>query len=287
YGLLGASGCGKTTLLNCIVGRRQLDSGYMQVLGTNNRNVSSCRIGYMPQEIALYGEFSIRETLMFFGWLVGMTISKIEERSDFLIKLFMLPENDPFVRNLSGGQQRRVSLAVALLHEPELLILDEPTVGLDPLLRESIWDHFLNTTRECNTTIIITTHYIDEARQAHMIALMRGGYFLAEDSPEHLLVTFGFTSLEDIFSHLSAIQNAKNKSSLAQNFKYHILLQMYYDSDEAAVESVVTGNMHASVIVKYNYSSTLRVRFEAGHEAEPWVLDFSNIDVFMNGSSKF
>lgn len=99
-----------------------------------------------------------------------MSNQKIDIRLDFLVNFLMLPDADRRVKNLSGGQQRRVSLASALIHEPELLILDEPTVGVDPLLRQNIWDHLVEITRGGLTTVIITTHYIDETRQAHIVS---------------------------------------------------------------------------------------------------------------------
>ncbi|KAK4876227.1 hypothetical protein RN001_012649 [Aquatica leii] len=211
YGLLGASGCGKTTLLGCIIGRKKLNSGEIWVLGgtpgSRGSGVPGARIGYMPQELALFGEFSIRETLHYFGGIAGMPNQRIEERIKFLQNLLMLPDVNSRVANCSGGQQRRVSLASALVHEPELLILDEPTVGVDPLLRQIIWDHLVNITQSGRTTIIITTHYIDETKQAHLIGLMRGGYFLAEESPSDLLTLHNSTSLEDVFLKLSVKQN--------------------------------------------------------------------------------
>ncbi|VVC96254.1 unnamed protein product [Leptidea sinapis] len=114
YGLLGASGCGKTTLLSCIVGRRKLDGGNIWVLG------------------ALVAEFTVRDALYYFGRIYGMKTAKLDERFEFLLNLLDLPSGSRQIKTLSGGQQRRVSLAAAFVHEPELLILDEPTVGLDP-----------------------------------------------------------------------------------------------------------------------------------------------------------
>ncbi|XP_055699342.1 ABC transporter G family member 23 isoform X2 [Phlebotomus papatasi] len=212
YGLLGASGCGKTTLLSCIVGRRRLNSGEIWVLGgkpgTKGSGVPGARVGYMPQEIALYGEFTIKETMMYFGWIFGMHTSEIMERLQFLLNFLDLPSQNRLVKNLSGGQQRRVSFAVALMHDPELLILDEPTVGVDPLLRQSIWNHLVHITKAGQKTVIITTHYIEEARQAHTIGLMRSGRLLAEESPQVLLSMYRCQSLEDVFLKLSRKQGA-------------------------------------------------------------------------------
>lgn len=139
YGLLGASGCGKTTLLSCLVGRRSLNSGDVQVLGhepgSPESGIPGPRIGYMPQELALYGHFTIRETLIYFGRIYNLKKDFVESQVEFLSKLLDLPASDRYVGTLSGGQQRRMSFAAALFHEPELLILDEPTVGVDPVLR--------------------------------------------------------------------------------------------------------------------------------------------------------
>ncbi|KAI5645573.1 ABC transporter domain-containing protein [Phthorimaea operculella] len=145
--------------------------------------------------------------MIYFGWIAGMTTAEVDERAEFLIQLLMLPNPTRQVKNLSGGQMRRVSLAAALLHEPELLILDEPTVGVDPVLRQGIWDHLVDITKGGRTTVIITTHYIDETKQATTIGLMRGGRFLAEESPTELINRYQAESLEEVFLKLSVLQN--------------------------------------------------------------------------------
>lgn len=206
YGLLGPSGCGKTTLLGCLVNRLHLDKGQIFLYGfspgTSESAVPGHRVGYMPQELALYQEFTIVETLRYFGMIHQMSFGHIAKRTSFLVTFLDLPNPSRLISQLSGGQQRRVSFAVALLHEPDLLILDEPTVGVDPLLRTSIWQHLLEVCDNGRTTIIITTHYIEEARQADKVGLMRGGRLLAETSPYSLIEHFGIPSLEDIFLKL-------------------------------------------------------------------------------------
>lgn len=203
YGLLGASGCGKTTLLSCIVGRRSFDSGEVMVFGgepgTIESGIPGRRVGYMPQELALYGEFSIKETLEYFGRIYQLPSAFVKSQMEFLFKLLDLPPPHRSVKTLSGGQQRRVSFAVALFHEPDLFILDEPTVGVDPVLRKSIWNHLVRLSKNHGKTVIITTHYIEEARQADAIGLMRSGRLLAEESPDALLLRHNMTSLEDVF----------------------------------------------------------------------------------------
>ncbi|XP_017780576.1 PREDICTED: ABC transporter G family member 20 isoform X1 [Nicrophorus vespilloides] len=263
YGLLGASGCGKTTLLSCIVGRRRLNEGEIWVLGgkpgTKGSGVPGKRVGYMPQEIALYGEFTIKETMMYFGWIFGMKTEEINERLQFLLNFLDLPSQNRMVKNLSGGQQRRVSFAVALMHDPELLILDEPTVGVDPLLRQSIWNHLVQITKDGNKTVIITTHYIEEARQAHTIGLMRSGKLLAEESPSRLLTMYNCSSLEEVFLKLSRKQGQANAPTPAlpaeaqpQNMSNNIsLATLNWDKKNESVfvteESGVVGlNFHQS-----------------------------------------
>ncbi|XP_055389229.1 ABC transporter G family member 23 isoform X2 [Condylostylus longicornis] len=260
YGLLGASGCGKTTLLSCIVGRRRLDSGEISVLGgrpgTKGSGVPGKRVGYMPQEIALYGEFSIKETMMYFGWIFGMLSKEINERLQFLLNFLDLPSEKRLVKNLSGGQQRRVSFAVALMHDPELLILDEPTVGVDPLLRQSIWNHLVHITKAGQKTVIITTHYIEEARQAHTIGLMRSGHLLAEESPSVLLSIYKCTSLEEVFLKLSRAQNQKTDATevnFSNNISSHTLsFGSKTDKPGTSEDGIVGLNFHQSKEVLIN-----------------------------------
>ncbi|ELT92522.1 hypothetical protein CAPTEDRAFT_162923 [Capitella teleta] len=206
YGLLGPSGCGKTTLLRCIIGRLSWESGTIVTLGkkpgTIGHPVPGSSVGYMPQELALFQDFTISETLSYFGRLHKMTSKRVKERMTFLLDFLHLPDKGRLIRQLSGGQQRRTSFAIALLQEPQLLILDEPTVGVDPLLRQRIWEHLLDIAHSSNITIIITTHYVEEARQAHMVGLMRNGRLLAECSPEELIEKHNLPTLEDVFLEL-------------------------------------------------------------------------------------
>lgn len=169
YALMGPSGCGKTTLLSCVLGMKSLDSGSISVFNEPiGRNKS--KIGFQPQEIALIEEFSIAELINFFGTIYGMNKELIRSRFDKLTSLLELPCGEKLVKNCSGGQKRRISLAVCMIHQPKLLILDEPTVGLDVILRNKIWDFFEAITRTDETTIIITTHYIEEAKKANCVS---------------------------------------------------------------------------------------------------------------------
>lgn len=208
YGLLGPSGCGKTTLLRSVLGRLQLDSGHLLVLGdkpgASGHKVPGNMVGYMPQDTALFPDLTIGETLWYFGTIHAMSGKWIRQRTTFLLDFLTLPDKGRLISQLSGGQMRRVSFAVALLQEPELLILDEPTVGVDPVLREKIWDHLINIA--CHngkqTTIILTTHYIEEAKQADKVGFMRNGRILAEDSPDNILQRYRMQSLEMVFLKL-------------------------------------------------------------------------------------
>tara|TARA_B100001179_G_C18494946_1_gene361679 strand:- start:175 stop:882 length:708 start_codon:yes stop_codon:yes gene_type:complete len=194
YGLLGPSGCGKTTLLKVILGFLAPQSGKVEVKG----EIPGSDVGYSPQEIALYPDLSIAETLRFHGRLHGMDANRILARQSWLIDFLDLPDPSRTVGKLSGGEKRRVSLAVALLHEPGLLLLDEPTVGVDPELRARLWDHLQEISAN-GTSIVITTHYIDEARNADRVGLMRDGVLLAEDSPQSVMDSQSASSLEEAF----------------------------------------------------------------------------------------
>lgn len=214
YGLLGPSGCGKTTLLRCIVGRLKPRQGSVYVFGRRPGQaggyIPGPGVGYMPQELTLYPEFSIHETLTYFGRLFRIEAHVLRERTTFLLRFLGLPEKGRLVKNLSGGQKRRVSLAAALIHRPPLLILDEPTVGVDPLLRQSIWNYLITLTHREAISVIITTHYIEEARLANLVGLMRQGRMLAQAAPDALMHQHGMLTLEDVFLKLCMADNQSN-----------------------------------------------------------------------------
>lgn len=206
YSLLGPSGCGKTTLLKCIIGQHKVQEGslkvYGRIPGSKGFPIPGPGVGYMPQELGLYFEVSIEEIITYFGSLYGMKKKIIKERLNFLVELLDLPDKKRMIKHLSGGQQRRVSFAIALVHKPPLLILDEPTVGVDPILRQNIWDHLVTLAKNDRMTIIITTHYTEEARQANVVGLMRNGQLIVEKNPEDLIKQHGVTTLEEVFLDL-------------------------------------------------------------------------------------
>ena len=209
YGLLGPSGCGKTTLIRCILGMIPIQSGEIRVLDqrptTKHSVIPGPAIGYMPQDITLYNDLTIVETLWYFGSLTGMNEDQIKERTQFLIVLLNLHYNkQKTVGQLSGGQKRRVSFATALIHNPLLLILDEPTVGVDPLLCKSIWEHLIKLSTDEHRTILITTHYIEEARRANYVGMMRDGRILEQGNPKVLIEQYQMATLEDVFLYLCA-----------------------------------------------------------------------------------
>ena len=153
YALLGPSGCGKTTLLSCILGRKPLESGAISVFegkpGDRRLGLPGPLVGFMPQDICLYQEFTIKETFEYFGKLQKMEKKILKEKQTWLLDMLDLPEKNRRVSGLSGGQKRRLSFAVALIHNPKLLILDEPTVGVDPLVRYVIDNNLCETYLEC------------------------------------------------------------------------------------------------------------------------------------------
>lgn len=218
-GLLGPSGCGKTTMLRCILGRLSINEGTISVFGESPkafRNATAKHtVGYMPQDIALLDKLTVKETLYFFGAISGLSKKVAKHRSKFLMTFLHIPFTNQKIFELSGGQKRRTSFAVALLHEPELLILDEPTVGVDPALRKSIWDYLIFLTSSTNTTIIITTHYIEEARMAQSVGLMLEGQMLIQAPPDLLMQEYNCSTLESVFLKL-CIQFQK-RGSLSHN----------------------------------------------------------------------
>lgn len=225
YALLGPSGCGKTTLCNCITGRNRPTHGSVEVFkktpGRPGSHIPGPIIGYMPQEIALFPDFSIEETLMYFSKLYRLDPERAVDRVDFLVDFLELPDKRRMVANLSGGQQRRVSLAAALIHSPPLLILDEPTVGVDPVLRQIIWDYLVLLSTKEKLSIIITTHYIEEARAANVCGLMRQGKLLVEESPDFLMEKYKCPTLEAVFLQLSRASDSKSSTEVVVHNNYN------------------------------------------------------------------
>jgi ABC-2 type transport system ATP-binding protein len=204
FGLLGPSGSGKTTLIKLMTGIDEADDGRVLVLGETMPKLSMLqRLGYMAQSDALYQELTARENLLFFASLYGLTGARRQERIQASMAVVDLLDhlNKP-VAAYSGGMKRRLSLAISLLHEPEILILDEPTVGIDPVLRKSIWKELM-TLRNQGTTIILTTHVMDEADKCDRIGLIRDGRLHAVESPQGLKDKSGTDSIEEAFIVLS------------------------------------------------------------------------------------
>jgi ABC-2 type transport system ATP-binding protein len=195
-GLLGPSGSGKTTLMRAIVGVQIVQAGEVRVLGgTAGTPELRRRVGYVTQAPAVYVDLTVRENLSYFGRIVGAGKSRVGD----VIELVSLDDlADRQVNALSSGQRSRVSLGAALLGEPELLVLDEPTVGLDPVLRRDLWDEFRALAAR-GTTLLVSSHVMDEARRCDEALLLRSGELIARDTPEGLLARTGTSSLDDAF----------------------------------------------------------------------------------------
>jgi ABC-2 type transport system ATP-binding protein len=200
YGLLGPNGSGKTTTIKILCGLMNATGGEAMVLGKRAGDFSiSPRIGYMPQETALYLDLTVHENMELFGEIYGMSKEDIQREEENLLRFIDLARwRDSTIANLSSGMRHRVSLACSLLHKPELLFLDEPTVGVDPELRASFWDYF-EALRGRGVTVVITTHYMDEAYHCNRIGLLRQGRLIAEGAPEDIITSSGAKSLEDAF----------------------------------------------------------------------------------------
>ena len=170
----------------------------------------------MPQELSLTEEFTISETFKYYGYLFNIKNHLISQRTDFLLELLDLPSKNRRINQLSGGQKRRVSFAAALFHRPPLLLLDEPTVGADPLLRHTIWEHLIKLCKSESITIILTTHYIEEAREADSVAMMRLGHILVEKNPNDLMNESLCSNLEDVFLKLCEAEENNDEIRLAK-----------------------------------------------------------------------
>lgn len=194
FGLLGPGGSGKTTLIRLILGLLAPTAGSVRVLGRQPSPDVMRDVGYMPQAPALYQELTVRENVSFFAALYG----REEAVEETLALVELLDRAASPVNTLSGGMRQRASLACALVHRPRLLLLDEPTVGIDPRLRRSFWDHFHQLNAE-GVTILVSSHVMDEAERCHRLGLLRDGRLLATGSPDDLRRQAGVSTLEEAF----------------------------------------------------------------------------------------
>ena len=198
-GLLGPSGSGKTTLMRAIVGVQKVAGGRVEVLGQPAGSPSlRDRVGYMTQAPSVYGDLGVAENLRFFAQVLGRPFESVER---VLAHVALEAFADRRVSTLSGGARARVSLATSLLGEPALLVLDEPTVGLDPVLRRDLWRLFHELT-EHGTTLIVSSHVMDEAARCDTLLLLREGRLLAQATPAELRARTGETELDAAFLRL-------------------------------------------------------------------------------------
>ncbi|MBB4981942.1 MULTISPECIES: ABC transporter ATP-binding protein [Streptomyces] len=213
-GLLGPSGCGKTTLMRAIVGTQAKVTGTLQVLGRPAGDPAlRSRIGYVTQAPSVYDDLTVRQNLDYFAAVLLPGRAHRHDRRtavDRAIEDVDLADHaDALAGRLSGGQRSRVSLAVALLGTPELLVLDEPTVGLDPVLRRDLWNLFHRIAADRGTTLLISSHVMDEAERCHRLLLMREGEILAEDTPDDLRRRNDTATVEEAFLHLVDAANER------------------------------------------------------------------------------
>jgi len=210
YGLLGPNGAGKTTLMSVLCGLFAPDQGKMEILGMEpqqqEKNVKQC-IGLVPQELALYERLTTRENLIFFGRLHGMEKKYLQQRVRACLEMAGLTEYElHVVASFSGGMKRRLNLAAGILHEPKILFLDEPTVGIDAQSRNLIYDQLSRLNRE-GMTIMYTTHYMEEARKlCSWIGIIDNGRLLDEGTVDQLTTGHDCPDLESLFLHLTGKQ---------------------------------------------------------------------------------
>lgn len=188
FGFIGPSGSGKTTTVRLLLGISQPTAGEVRVLGARPREFTTAqrrRLGYMPQLTSLYPHLSIAQNLKFVASIYGLLRGRRRRLREVLELVELAGDRRKLLRDASGGMQRRVSLAATLLHDPELIFLDEPTAGIDPVLRRKFWDHFAHLQR-AGRTVCVTTQYVGEAGYCDLVAVLSGGRLVAVDSPDGL-----------------------------------------------------------------------------------------------------
>jgi len=217
FGFLGSNGCGKTTTMKMLTGLLPPTEGTVQLFGREARAddmAARRRVGYMSQSFSLYGELSVQQNLALHGRLFSVPEDVLQARIDDLLERFGLtPYRDAGAGDLPLGVRQRLSLAVAIIHEPDLLILDEPTSGVDPVARDRFWELLIGLSRERGVTIFISTHFMNEAARCDRISLMHAGRVLASGTPEAIRTEAGADTLEEAF--IAALEQASGESEAA------------------------------------------------------------------------
>ncbi|MDY6765270.1 MAG: ABC transporter ATP-binding protein [Halobacteria archaeon] len=204
-GVAGPSGCGKTTLIRCLLGLLEPSEGSVSINGMSPndiRRAGTTKVGYMPQHDGLYPDLTLRQNVSFFAKINRVPRRERSERVQDVIEFIELSSRaDDKITDLSGGMKRRTSLASAIVHNPDLVFLDEPTVGLDPALRAQMWEGFKELRKE-GSLILLSTHYLAEAARCDSVLFLRDGRVLANDTPKAILDRTGTGDMEDAFLEL-------------------------------------------------------------------------------------
>ncbi|WP_417873570.1 ABC transporter ATP-binding protein [Xanthomarina gelatinilytica] len=206
FGFLGANGAGKTTAMKMLIGISKPSFGEAKVAGfdvhTQTESIKK-NIGYMSQKFALYDDLTVKENITFFGGIYGLTRTRIKEKTKQLITELGLHEiSNQLVGSLPLGWKQKISFSVALLHEPKIVFLDEPTGGVDPITRRQFWEMIYKAAHE-GTTIFVTTHYMDEAEYCNRVSIMVDGKIEALDTPKMLKKQFKVENMNDVFLKLA------------------------------------------------------------------------------------
>jgi len=242
-GLIGPSGSGKTTLIKSIVGRLKLPADKVVVLDLTAGSAKLRKsVAYMSQEIAIYSDLTVKQNLIYFARVIGYKYSGVRRRVNETLRVIdMYEKRNSLVENLSGGQRQRVSLGVALLGHPKLLVLDEPTVGLDPVLIENLWQLFHELVKD-GTTIIISSHSMSEAARCDDLVLMRAGKIIAADSPKKLLQQTKTTDVEQAFLKLVKDEHCAKEDDICYPSKNILTCHPELDSGSNNKEATNNNN---------------------------------------------
>ncbi len=238
YGFLGPNGSGKSTTIRMLCGLLTPSSGSAVVLGTEVPGDASAlkpKIGYMTQKFSLFGDMTVRENLQFIAEVYSFPRKRRAERIDELLgKYDLVPQSAQLAGTMSGGQKQRLALACAVLHHPELLLLDEPTSAVDPQSRRDFWANLFRLA-EAGTTILVSTHYMDEAERCHRLAILDEGVKVADGTPRHLQATTGMHVIEvvadDPYAAQTAIAGLDEVASVTQlGIRLRVLIPDHVDT---------------------------------------------------------